>query len=74
MFGGLNALYGKIDKHSLTSSIFLNNPDDILDLILMCLPLKDEVRTTILSMKWINHRVELHNKRLMNHFRKRGFT
>lgn len=40
----------------------------------MCLPLKDEVRTTILSMKWINHRVELHNKCLMNHFRKRGFT
>ncbi|PHU22236.1 F-box/FBD/LRR-repeat protein [Capsicum chinense] len=30
-------------------------PDNIIDVILMCLPCKDAVRTSILSKKWRYH-------------------
>ncbi|WMV15854.1 hypothetical protein MTR67_009239 [Solanum verrucosum] len=35
-----------------TSDIISNLPNDVIDVILMCLPLRDAGRTSILSRKW----------------------
>ncbi|KAH0756804.1 hypothetical protein KY290_020297 [Solanum tuberosum] len=35
-----------------TCDIISNLPDDVTDVILMCLPLQDAIRTSILSRKW----------------------
>ncbi|MCD9559563.1 hypothetical protein HAX54_017613 [Datura stramonium] len=37
---------------SLPPDVFTNLPDSVIDVILMCLPCKDAVRTSILSKKW----------------------
>ncbi|XP_059308022.1 F-box/FBD/LRR-repeat protein At1g13570-like [Lycium ferocissimum] len=40
---------------SLPLDVLSNLPDNVIDIILMCLPCKDAVRTSILSMKWRYH-------------------
>ncbi|WMV15855.1 hypothetical protein MTR67_009240 [Solanum verrucosum] len=35
-----------------TCDIISNLPDDVINVILMCLPLRDDVRMIILSRKW----------------------
>ncbi|XP_059290462.1 F-box/FBD/LRR-repeat protein At1g13570-like [Lycium ferocissimum] len=39
-------------KHCLLPDVLSNLPDNVKDVILMCLPCKDAVRTSILSKKW----------------------
>ncbi|KAA8529248.1 hypothetical protein F0562_033953 [Nyssa sinensis] len=42
-----------------TNDIISNLPSDIIENILMCLPIRDAVRTSVLSSKWRNNWVEL---------------
>ncbi|KAM3201468.1 hypothetical protein P3L10_033831 [Capsicum annuum] len=43
---------GRKHRRSLPPDMFTNLPDNVIDLILMFLPCKDAVRTSILSKKW----------------------
>ncbi|KAF3615858.1 putative F-box/FBD/LRR-repeat protein-like isoform X1 [Capsicum annuum] len=43
---------GRKHCRSLTPGVLSNLPDNVIDVILMCLPCKDAVRTSILSKKW----------------------
>ncbi|MCD7473540.1 hypothetical protein HAX54_015450 [Datura stramonium] len=42
-------------SQSLLPDILSNLPDNVIDVILMCLPCQDAVRTSILSKKWRYH-------------------
>ncbi|XP_059315078.1 F-box/FBD/LRR-repeat protein At1g13570-like [Lycium ferocissimum] len=43
---------GRNCRRSLPPDFLSNLPDNVIDLILICLPCKDAVRTSILSRKW----------------------
>ncbi|KAK4369775.1 hypothetical protein RND71_009250 [Anisodus tanguticus] len=43
---------GRKRSRSLPPDVLSNLPDNVIDVILMCFPCKDAVRTSILSKKW----------------------
>ncbi|XP_059285488.1 F-box/FBD/LRR-repeat protein At1g13570-like [Lycium ferocissimum] len=43
---------GRNHCQSLPSNVLSDLPDNVIDVILMCLPCKDAIRTSILSKKW----------------------
>ncbi|KAK4354506.1 hypothetical protein RND71_026700 [Anisodus tanguticus] len=46
---------GRKRCRNLPPDVLSNLPDSVIDVILMCLPCKDDVRTSVLSKKWRYH-------------------
>ncbi|XP_019245734.1 PREDICTED: F-box/FBD/LRR-repeat protein At1g13570-like isoform X1 [Nicotiana attenuata] len=46
---------GRKHCQGLPPDVLINLPDNVIDVILMCLPCKDGVRTSVLSKKWRYH-------------------